>query len=207
MARRKIAIFGGSFDPITDGHLTVAASVMTTKVVDEVWITPCGARPDKPSLVTPALQRYMMCQLAVEDKFSGSTPIKCCDIEVFEKQSIPTFFCLQKLHEKYADCDFYWIIGTDLVKDLKSWDGGQELYDTTRWLIYPRPGYDLNDLPPLATVASYPDSLSHLSILTVEHSSTEMRKRLLTKDYSLCESLLPSPVISFIQRYNLYAPK
>jgi nicotinic acid mononucleotide adenylyltransferase len=49
---RKIAILGGSFDPPTDGHLHVAAGVVQTKAADEVWMMPCGKRPDKPTLKT-----------------------------------------------------------------------------------------------------------------------------------------------------------
>ena len=45
---RRIAVLGGSFDPITTGHLKVACEIIHTRKADEAWIVPCGARPDKP---------------------------------------------------------------------------------------------------------------------------------------------------------------
>jgi len=58
--RHRIAVMGGSFDPITDGHLKCACEIVHAKVADEVWIVPCGRRPDKPSLKTPYMHRLIM---------------------------------------------------------------------------------------------------------------------------------------------------
>ena len=40
--RRVVAVFGGAFDPITDGHLMMAAEVVHAKLADAVWVVPCG---------------------------------------------------------------------------------------------------------------------------------------------------------------------
>ena len=60
---RRVGILGGSFDPITEGHLTLAAGVVQSGAVDEVWLMPCGERPDKPSLTTSVMHRYIMTQI------------------------------------------------------------------------------------------------------------------------------------------------
>jgi hypothetical protein len=59
--KHRIAVLGGSFDPITDGHLKCACEIVHANVADEVWIVPCGRRPDKPSLKTPYIHRLIMC--------------------------------------------------------------------------------------------------------------------------------------------------
>lgn len=59
--KHRVAVLGGSFDPITDGHLKCACEIVHMNVADEVWIVPCGRRPDKPSLKTPYMQRLIMC--------------------------------------------------------------------------------------------------------------------------------------------------
>ena len=72
-SKLRIAIFGGSFDPITSSHLKMAAEVIHTDAADEVWLVPCGRRLDKPDLLN-AKDRYTMCQLAVTTTFSANFP-------------------------------------------------------------------------------------------------------------------------------------
>lgn len=81
-SKGRVAILGGSFDPITTGHLKVACEIVHTKKADEVWIVPCGSRPDKPSLKTPYMHRLLMCHLAVNTTFGSTFPIRVSDIEV-----------------------------------------------------------------------------------------------------------------------------
>jgi len=203
-AKKRIAIVGGSFDPPTEQHFNVAAAVAQTKCADEVWMTPCGPRPDKPSLKTPSLERYMLCVLGIEGKFSPALPIKVCDIEIFEKSSIPTYFCIQALEKKYPDYEFYWVIGTDLVDTLKEWDEGEKLWNDCGFMIYPRVGYDFKEKPPRSMMVEFKEPLGHLSILTSDFSSTEVRKRLKTGDPSLVEGIIPPVVLSYILRNGLY---
>ena len=82
--RKRIAVYGGAFDPITDGHLKCACEIIHARAADEVWIVPCGTRPDKPSLRTPYLHRLIMCHLAVDTSFGSTFPIRVCDIEMGE---------------------------------------------------------------------------------------------------------------------------
>lgn len=203
-ARKKIAIVGGSFDPPTEQHFNVAAAVAQTGSADEVWMCPCGPRPDKPSLKTPSLIRYMLCVLGIEGKFSAKLPIKVCDIEVFEKQSIPTYFCIKKLEEKFPDYDFFWVIGTDLVDTLKDWDEGEKLWNECGFLLYPRVGYEAKELPPKCVHVEFKDAHKHLSICVSDFSSTEVRKRLKTGDVTMAEGLVPPVVLSYIYRNGLY---
>lgn len=72
--KKRIGILGGSFSPVTVGHMMIAEQVLASRAVDEVWIVPCGARPDKPSLNVDPLHRYAMTSLAVEDHFTSPPP-------------------------------------------------------------------------------------------------------------------------------------
>ena len=79
---KRIAIYGGSFDPITDAHLTMCASIIHSRAADEVWVVPCGQRPDKPSLKTSVADRFLMVHLAIESTFTREFPLKLCPIEL-----------------------------------------------------------------------------------------------------------------------------
>ena len=56
---------------------------MHSGLCDEVWLVPCGPRPDKPKLKTPALDRYCMCQISVNTVFSPEFPIKAGTFTVY----------------------------------------------------------------------------------------------------------------------------
>ena len=121
--RKRIAVYGGSFDPITNGHLNIAAEIIHLGKVqaynvlrfgleahwlnqaDEVWITPCGPRPDKPSLRTPAIQRWLLCHLALNTTFGSRFPIKICDSEVHEEMALDSY----DLIKKYCKCNAAWV--------------------------------------------------------------------------------------------------
>lgn len=67
---KRIAIYGGSFNPITDAHLTMMAAIIHSRAADEVWVVPCGKRPDKPSLKTSVAHRFLMVHIAIESTFT-----------------------------------------------------------------------------------------------------------------------------------------
>jgi hypothetical protein len=100
--RTRVAVLGGSFDPITDGHLKMACEIINSRCADEVWIVPCGPRPDKPSLRTPVFHRYIMCHLAVNTTFGARYPVKVCDFEVHEPKALATFHLMARLKREYV---------------------------------------------------------------------------------------------------------
>jgi len=95
--RRRVAIYGGSFNPITNAHLNAASECIHSSLVDEVWITPCGPRPDKPSLKTSTLERLVMCHLAVDTTYGSRFGIKVCDEETRYAQALPAYILMKVL--------------------------------------------------------------------------------------------------------------
>lgn len=81
-ATTRVAVLGGSFDPFTEGHGHVVREVLDSKLADEVWVVPCGPRPDKPSLKTPAEVRFLLSAMAVEDLFPTRSDVFVSDVEV-----------------------------------------------------------------------------------------------------------------------------
>jgi nicotinate (nicotinamide) nucleotide adenylyltransferase len=143
---KRIAILGGSFDPITTGHLKVACEIVHNRKADEVWIVPCGSRPDKPSLRTPYMHRLLMCHLAVNTTFGSTFPIRVCDIEMGQPEALATYHLMIRLKEVYPTKQFVFVIGADLLSSLKSWgapgipDAGERLWRECDFLLMERPG-------------------------------------------------------------------
>lgn len=151
--RKRIAVFGGSFNPITNAHLNCAAEIIHSKLADEVWITPCGARPDKPSLRTSGLHRLIMCHLAVDTTFGSRFGVKVCDEEMSEPRNIPSIILMRRLRARYPEYDFSFVVGSDLVPTLEEWDApaledhwegvkdaGKVFMQETHFLVIDRPG-------------------------------------------------------------------
>ena len=221
----RVAVLGGSFDPITDGHLKCACEIVHARKADEVWIVPCGVRPDKPSLKTPFLHRLTMCHLAVNTSFGSSFPIRVCDIEMEERCALSCWHLMQRLSAEYPDKEFRFVIGADLIADLKSWDApgvenaGERLYRECRFLVMDRPGYLIPaDLPPNFIRLTAAEGTT---IVTQEVSSSEMRKRMrmqhvhqfgdderanmLQGNFTMVDGLLTPAVLAHIMRYRLYS--
>jgi nicotinate (nicotinamide) nucleotide adenylyltransferase len=150
--KRRVAIFGGSFNPITDGHLKMACEVLHSKKVDELWLIPCGKRPDKPSLKTPALNRYIMCQIAVNSKLPMINDgldfaISCHDAELDAPKAYITPVLLRKLDKMYPDIEFCFMAGADLLEGMHTWGGKDKSLDgwelTREMVVLPREGYEI----------------------------------------------------------------
>ena len=75
----RVAVFGGAFDPPTVDHVRCCAQILRSRRVDEVWLTPCGPRPDKPNLATPTLKRWAMCEIAVNSALPPTAKVRVCD--------------------------------------------------------------------------------------------------------------------------------
>ena len=206
----KIAVLGGSFDPITNAHIHIACEIINFEHADEVWMIPCGLRQDKPSLVTSTLHRFTMCNLAIDTRLPSKFPIKVSDIEIGREQALSTYDLLGQLKEQYPEHEFYFVIGTDLVDEIQKWksgglnNAGNKLIDENKFLVVNRPG-------------SKWSSKLHTNFKLVglnsgqELSSTEVRRRLgiLRKGgkFTMAEGLIPSAVLAHILRYDLYERK
>jgi nicotinate (nicotinamide) nucleotide adenylyltransferase len=182
-----VAVLGGSFDPITDGHLKCACEIIHARMATEVWIVPCGVRPDKPSLKTPYMQRLIMCHLAVNTTFGSQFPIRVCDVEMLEEKALSTYHLMLRLKREYPSKLFKFCIGADLVSSIKQWDApgvpdaGERLYNECEFLVMERPGFALPaDLPKNFALLR---PLQGTTIVTEELSSSEIRKRITSKNF------------------------
>ena len=206
---RRIAVFGGSFDPPTTGHLRVACEIINLRAADEVWLVPCGVRPDKPSLRTAYMHRLTMCHLAVS-ALGAHYPIRVCDVEMLEPCALATFHVMERLKQLYPDRHISFLIGADLISSLKQWgapgvpDAGERLWRECSFLVMPRPGYELPaDLP--ANFTPLQGTSAGAEVITDNSSSSEVRKRLAHGSHDLVEGLLAPAVLSHVVRYGLYA--
>eukprot|EP00386_Alphamonas_edax_P000241 GDKI01000715.1.p1 GENE.GDKI01000715.1~~GDKI01000715.1.p1 ORF type:complete len:219 (-),score=41.28 GDKI01000715.1:37-693(-) len=206
--QKKVAVYGGSFDPITVGHILAISQVLQLGACDEVWVVPCGDRKDKKLKATPQ-QRYTMCQLAVSSCFSPDFPVKIKDTEIQNGAALPTYELLSRYRDEHPDLDFWLIIGTDLVPTLEKWVNGPKLVQEFNFLIVARGGY-ATTFPDIIMPKSYEYleryvEQSGLPMMISNVSSTAVRDRLDTTDDVLSiQGLVPLPVANYIGQTRLY---
>ena len=208
IGRKRVAVYGGSFDPITIAHLLIAAEVIHFRVADEVWIVPCGNRPDKDTIVDASV-RLRMCDLAVTGMFPADFPVKVISTEIDAGCYIPTVYLMRKFREQNPDLDFSVVIGSDLVDTLMLWDLPDELLAENHFVVVPRCS-TAGVLVPLKTEnCNFKYSALEVSdqgyfVGVSNLSSTEARHRLKTVGICGAAGIVPLAVLQFIQDNHLY---
>ncbi|MDE7401926.1 MAG: nicotinate (nicotinamide) nucleotide adenylyltransferase [Muribaculaceae bacterium] len=134
----KILVFGGSFDPIHEGHAVVASYASQCGVADEVWLLPNAVNPLKTATQpAPDADRLAMCEL-----IAASLPaVKVCDVEIHNHQPHYTYDTLRKLGAEYPQHEFRLLIGSDNWLIFDKWKNSEKIIAEFAPVIYPRPGY------------------------------------------------------------------
>jgi nicotinate-nucleotide adenylyltransferase len=185
--KTKVALFGGSFNPIQNAHLKIIKTLIKRDLVDEVWIIPSKNHPFSKSLLSPE-HRLNMIKLAIQD----IPKAKINTIEIESDDITYTIHTIRKLKEKY-DYEFFWIIGSDLLQEMPEWEGYQDLVKEASFILFKRPGY---------AVRKTALNIRHIIKVTPDISSTEIRAKI-HKSKSL-KNKIPSSIEEYIIKNKLY---
>ncbi|MBI4567187.1 MAG: nicotinate (nicotinamide) nucleotide adenylyltransferase [Planctomycetes bacterium] len=174
----RLCVFGGTFDPIHNGHLIIARLALERFAVDRMLFVPAGTPPHKKTDGAGAADRLAMTRLAT----AGSSGFETWDEEVRrggESYAIDTVRALRAANPADEIC---WLIGADSLAELPRWRSAEELLAECRFLTYPRAGFPRDRLDDLR--ASFPQGrweqlrADFLDAPLVEISSTHVRARL-----------------------------
>ncbi len=170
---RRIGIFGGSFDPIHDGHIAVAEGVLRECHLDEVWLMVSPENPLKKGQLHASeasrleMAKAALCQLSAELK----DRIKVSDFEFGLPRPSYTIDTLLALKEAYPDCEFQWIAGGDNLEIISRWKDYRKILSEFGLIVYPRPDAVIPDPIPAGVV--YISSVKEFP-----YSSTAIREKL-----------------------------
>ena len=206
--KQRIAVFGGSFDPIHNGHLLIAQKVLELDKADEVLFVPALLPPHKmDGLVATPEQRLEMVKLAL-------APLEKCsftDVEL-QRAGAPsyTFDTMSILKQIYSDCELFLLIGMDSLLGLHSWYRATELVTRGKFIIYPRPG---SERPPIYELEKefgsknayklYYSILDDPELAQSDVSSTAIREAI-AQHLSL-DKYVPQAVAQYIHDNNIYS--
>lgn len=190
----RVAIFGGSFDPIHMGHAMIANYVSQSGLVDEVWLMPGRINPLKQQGRKPAkpADRLEMCRF-VADKCIN---VKVCDIELDMPEPSYTSDTLARLSCDFPQHTFSLLIGSDNWRIFDRWHNSDDIIRNHKILVFVRIGEEIDktSLPPNVTLIE--------NTPTAQISSTFIRNEL--NNGKNMTYFLPADVLNYIQSNHLY---
>ena len=177
---KKVAIFGGSFNPIHTGHIALAQAVQQQCGLDEVWLMVSPQNPLKrnDTDLLDDQKRFEMAQKALE----GVEGVKACDYEFHLPKPSYTWNTLQHLTKDYPDYTFTLLIGGDNWAHFQRWRHWKDILWHHDVIVYPRDEYQGTISVPLLNV-----------------SSTEIRQRVRAGES--ISGLVPACIISDVEKY------
>ena len=201
MVRLKIGLFGGTFDPVHNGHLAVAETVHARLDLQKVLFIPAGQPWLKGGReITPAEHRLKMVKLAI----TGKAYFDVSSIEIERPGATYTVDTLTALLKNMGDVEIYVIIGSDSLEAFPRWKEPARLLKLGYLVTVPRPGYDLPDLPAMyRQVPGLKERLITLDKPEIDISASDIRRRV--KENLPFEDLVPVQVADYIKKLKLYA--
>jgi len=142
--KKKICLLGGTFNPIHNGHLHIAQSLIGLLGADLVLFIPSGIPPHKEASVIPkGKHRLAMVRLALEEW----PRFEACDIEINRSGPSFTIDTIDRLRQEYSEAHLIFIIGMDAFVQLKTWKESERLLKSCDFALISRKGYPFSGLP------------------------------------------------------------
>jgi nicotinate-nucleotide adenylyltransferase len=147
---RKIALFGGTFDPVHLGHIHLAKLAKDALGLDEIRFLPCQISPHKSSAPTSGADRIAMLRLATTD-------LPWAIVDDFELQNDPpsfSYLTAEAMAQKFPGSELFWIMGGDQWDALPRWKSPERLAELVQFIVLSRgetpqarAGYRLHVVP------------------------------------------------------------
>lgn len=215
---QRVALLGGSYDPVHHGHIALGAYFAQLLQVDQLRVIPAGLPWQKAMLKATPEQRAEMVAIAFRDQ-----PFDVAiDMQEIERaaQGLPTY-TIETLRLVRAELGPHaciaFVMGADQLQRLDTWHEWQALFDYAHICVAARPGFDIGaaGLPPAVAAAfssrlgtpeqirNTPHGLTYLAKdFAVDISATEIRAALQRGEQA--NSLIPPLVLDYIEQHNLY---
>ncbi|MBA3355335.1 MAG: nicotinate (nicotinamide) nucleotide adenylyltransferase [Pyrinomonadaceae bacterium] len=218
--RNRIAIYGGTFDPVHLAHVEVAKRISQLFEIDKLLFVPAQVAPHKLNLpVTPAIHRYAMLVLATQQ----DPRLRVSTFELDAPDRRYTVDTLAHYKSEFGEsADLFFVMGADSWSEITTWRGWERLLALVNHIVVTRPGYDINldlvnssvrervvdlrgstQIPKVVKEAAG-EKIFITDAVMLANSATQIRRALREDDRSQLTRLVPSSVTDYIRKYELY---
>ena len=190
---QSIAVFGGSFDPVHNGHVMIARSALAELELDRLIVMPAAQSPFKPDqTLAPAAARMEMLRAA----FSGEPEIEISSWELDRGGVSYSIETLRALAAEHPEAQLFYLIGADHVATLPQWREADALAAAATFVVVPRPGAPEEAFP-------QPFSGRYLQGKPMAISASEIRTRL--RAGRSVANFVPPPVAQLLNSMQIYS--
>jgi len=221
MALRRVAIYGGTFDPVHNGHIEVARRVLQLFELDQVIFVPASVPPHKRNAnITSAFHRFAMLALATE--MDQSLLVSTIELDAPEQPyAVETVERVR--HALGPKTELFFLMGADSWLEITSWHEWQRLLGLCHFIIVTRPGSDLRRVDHSKMPTRIVDVLGrgrrqlttmrkgieepHVLLTDaamVDISATRIRSAAQSSDSAALKTMVPPQVADYIEKHGLY---
>lgn len=193
---QRVGVFGGTFDPVHNGHLAAAVNARRALGLDRVLVVPARDPWQKQDR---QLARVADRLVMLEAAFDGVDGVEVCRLELDRPGPTYTADTVEELHAERPDDELFLIVGADAASDLATWDRPEVMRDLTTIVIVSRA-----DIPePGAPGPTW--RVEQVRIPPLAISSTDLRRRAAAGDP--LDGLMPPAAIRCLRERGLYADR
>ena len=206
----RLALLGGTFDPIHCGHLDIARAAREALGLDQVWLVPAHVPPHRRPPRASAAHRFAMAALAAQSE----PGLLVSDIEMLDASPSYTASTLAKLADKgLTGGSVCFVTGADAFLEIETWKDFPAILDACHFVVVSRRGVPASGLPDalprlahrmIGLSAGIPDDPAILLVdaATADVSSTRVRQTL--EEGGTIEGMVPAAVAGYIRKQALY---
>ncbi len=195
----RIGLFGGSFNPIHNGHINLAETVKRKAKLDKIILIPSGTAPHKSSLEYAAAEdRLEMCRLAVED----IPEIEVSDFEIKRTGKSYSIFTVEHFKKLYPDDELFLLLGSDMLLSFEEWFEFKKILKNVTLIVASRTGSDYDVLEKEAKKLEQYGKIIVINDIAVPASSTNIRKLIKNNEDLSC--YLNGKVVKYIILKKIY---
>ena len=195
----RIAVFGGSFDPVHKEHVHIAQAAIEELQLDKLLVMPALNPPHKPwKRLADDEDRLQMCRLA----FLGMEKAEVCDYEIKKGGTSYTYLTCQHFRSIYKDAEIFWIVGTDMLRDFPTWKNPQLILENVTLAVCGRNERDWIEQESKLFYEKFGKEFVTVSYVGKDVSSTKIR--VLAGAGMRLNEFVPEKAETYIQEKGLY---